>query len=150
MAFIKNIFIPLIPFLLTAHAAPSNLDGSCDTCNPFAVLQPSGSVNVPPTESSAASTRLDRDSTYENGVAHCGNDNKISCCNSNSNNNAGLLGVNLGSILGPCTPLDIPVIGVNALLSDQCKTKVACCPSNGNGRQDNTLVDLKCTQIDLI
>lgn len=60
--------------------------------------------------------------------------NQISCCNDESEQEAGgLLGVNLGSLLGGnCQPIAIPILGIDVPITDYCNQQVACCSGDQN------------------
>ncbi|KAG0136773.1 hypothetical protein HOY82DRAFT_535880 [Tuber indicum] len=86
------------------------------------------------------------DYTVEQGAQTCGNA-QLNCCNKiekkGDTTNAGLLGAVFGSgdIGIQCTPINIPVIGVQAPINKACDAKAACCQGEVS---QNGLINLGC------
>ncbi|KAJ9629114.1 uncharacterized protein PV06_02172 [Exophiala oligosperma] len=84
----------------------------------------------------------------------CGNDQVISCCNTNKatsdSNNGGLLG--LGGLLdgvlgGSCSPLGLGILGAGVPVTDACGNNVAACCT---GDQNGGLLNLQCTTLNIL
>ncbi|KAL0639356.1 hypothetical protein Q9L58_001583 [Maublancomyces gigas] len=89
------------------------------------------------------------DYTVEQGVQTCGNA-QLNCCNKiekkGDTTSAGLLGSLFGSgdIGLQCTPLNVPVVGVQVPINKACDAKAACCQGEVS---QNGLVNLGCVAL---
>ncbi|KAG0637631.1 hypothetical protein HOY80DRAFT_1023661 [Tuber brumale] len=86
------------------------------------------------------------DYTVEQRVQTCGNA-QLNCCNKiekkGDTTNAGLLGAVFGSgdICIQCSPINIPVVGVQVPINKACDSKAACCQGEVS---QNGLINLGC------
>ncbi|KAL0639772.1 hypothetical protein Q9L58_001087 [Maublancomyces gigas] len=86
------------------------------------------------------------DYTVEQSIQTCGNA-QLNCCNKiekkGDTTNAGLLGAVFGSgdIGIQCSPLNIPVIGIQVPINKACDAKAACCQGEVS---QNGLINIGC------
>ncbi|KAJ0414923.1 hypothetical protein BJY00DRAFT_327355 [Aspergillus carlsbadensis] len=112
----------------------------------FYILLFSAVQALPCNEADAPKFTVPSSMTVQQGSSKCGTQAQLSCCNKvKYGGDTTAIGGALTNLLGAgsaaeglgifteCSKLDIPVIGVEDILNQQCKQNIACCDKSGGG-----------------
>ncbi|KAL0632027.1 hypothetical protein Q9L58_009116 [Maublancomyces gigas] len=138
--------IAILALALTVSASPLVARQIASSGNDGEGNQDVGNKGQNAGNSAANKGTVKGDYTVEQGVQTCGNA-QLNCCNKiekkGDTTNAGLLGAVFGSgdIGIQCSPINLPVVGVQVPINKACDAKAACCQGEVS---QNGLINLGC------